>query len=119
MSDWPYFSEVDARMDEDFMSRLIHLREQYNRPMPVTSSFRTAEHNREIGGSENSAHLIGRAVDVHVFGQNAHDLATLAFRLGFTGIGFKQHGPHTGRFIHLDDCPFTERRPRPRIWSYR
>lgn len=119
MTEWNYFPEVDPRMDEDFMSQLIRLREEFGRPMPVTSSFRTPEKNREINGGKNSAHMIGRAVDVHIYGQNAYDLVKLAFHMGFTGIGIKQNGPKLGRFIHLDNCTFSERRPRPRIWSYK
>jgi len=118
MSDWPYFSEVDERMDEAFMDRLITLRQELNFPLPVTSSYRTVEHNKKVGGGTNSAHLLGRAVDISISGKKAFKLIEAALDLGFTGIGVKQKGPHNKRIIHIDDCPHTQKRPRPRIWSY-
>ncbi len=36
----------------------------YGYPLIVTSTDRTAAKNREVGGAENSLHLIGRAADV-------------------------------------------------------
>jgi len=116
MSDWPFFSEVDERMDPDFMARLTELRIEANFPFPVTSSYRDSEHNRRVGGSPNSAHLLGRAVDIRVSGERAFKLLNLAPRFGFTGIGVKQKG--SKRFIHLDDCEDSPERPRPRVWSY-
>jgi len=118
VSEWKHFSEVDERMEPDFMERLIKLRKTINVPLTVTSSYRDREHNSRIGGAVNSAHLLGRAVDIKIAGENAYTLVGLAVVSGFTGIGVKQKGPYGGRFIHLDDCEDCADRPRPRIWSY-
>lgn len=118
MAEWEHFSEVDARMEPDFMERLIKLRKTINVPLNVTSSYRDREHNARIGGAANSAHLLGRAVDIKIAGADAYTLVGLAVTMGFTGIGVKQKGAYGGRFIHLDDCEDCADRPRNRIWSY-
>lgn len=118
MSDWPYFSEVDERMDGDFMDKLIALRQDLGFALPVNSSFRDPEHNKRVGGADDSPHLLGRAVDIAVSGERAFKVVQAAPRFGFVGIGVKQHGPHEKRFIHLDDCENVNGLPRPWVWTY-
>ena len=54
------------RMDLNFMKRLDDAREQFGRPIIVTSGYRCETHNQseEVGGSPTSAHLKGLALDV-------------------------------------------------------
>ena len=118
MSEWKYFPEVGDRMDTSFMQRLTELRELINIPLNVTSSFRSPDHNIRAGGTVNSAHLLGRAVDIRIAGKEAYRLVSLAIQFGFTGIGVRQKGEFNKRIIHLDDCSDCPERPRPRIWSY-
>lgn len=118
MSEWLYFPECDERMNEAFMKKLIDLRGLFNYPMNVTSSFRDPDHNTRVGGTVNSAHLLGRAVDIRIAGEEAYRLVSLAPRFGLLGIGIKQHGDYSKRIVHLDDCEDSPERPRPRIWSY-
>lgn len=101
-----------------FMDRLQRLRTAFGKPMPITSGYRTPEYNSAVSRTgRDGPHTHARAVDVAVSGGDALDLVRLALAHGFTGIGIKQHGPHAGRFIHLDDLTAPEH-PRPRIWSY-
>lgn len=116
MSDWPYFPECDERMDPDFMDKLIGLRQEFNRRMSVTSSYRTVDHEKAQGRSGKSVHTLGRAVDVAIRGKDALDLILLAPRFGMTGIGVDQKGG--SRFVHLDDYEGDDTQPRPWIWSY-
>tara|TARA_R110000803_G_scaffold28051_1_gene65229 strand:- start:1593 stop:1985 length:393 start_codon:yes stop_codon:yes gene_type:complete len=125
---WKYFSEEELRckgtgevkMMEEFMNKLILLREKLNQPMVISSGYRTPEHNERIGGSKKSAHILGKAVDIVCSGEKAHAILTLALELGFTGIGVKQHGDHKSRFIHLDTVDNgVEGIPRPWVWSYK
>jgi uncharacterized protein YcbK (DUF882 family) len=118
MSRWQYFPEVDERMDDEFMDKLVQLRHHLDFPFTITSHYRDAELNTRVGGGARSAHLIGRAIDIKVSGERAFKLLASAPRFGMTGIGVKQNGDWAGRIIHLDDCDDTPERPRPRIWSY-
>jgi hypothetical protein len=63
--------------------------------------------------------MYGRAVDVQVYGQDALVLLKTALKHGLTGVGVKQHGDASGRFIHLDDMEASDMHFRPWIWSYR
>ena len=124
---WTYFTEKEMKckgtdeclMDEKFMEKLECLRECYDRPMIITSGYRSQAHNSAIGGSPNSAHVQGRAVDVAVTGSDAYDLIRLAIEHKFTGIGVAQRGAHNKRFIHIDDMDDSDRSPRPTVWSYK
>jgi zinc D-Ala-D-Ala carboxypeptidase len=125
---WKYFSEDELRcqgtgqinMNETFMERLIELREKLNKPMVISSGYRSEAHNIAIGGSKNSAHLQGCAVDVVCSGHLAYEIVKLAMELQFSGIGVKQNGVHAKRFIHIDTMPrHSITSPRPWIWSYK
>ena len=127
-SRWKYFSEDELRcqgtgqinMNETFMERLIELREKLNKPMVISSGYRSEAHNIAIGGSKNSAHLKGCAVDVVCSGHLAYEIVKLAMELEFSGIGVKQNGVHAKRFIHIDTMPrHSITSPRPWIWSYK
>ena len=73
MPSWIYFSrkEMECKgtgecdMNEGFMSKLIKVREKYNKPMIITSGFRHPAHNMVVGGARNSPHTQGRAADIH------------------------------------------------------
>tara|TARA_Y100000361_G_C10943904_1_gene230199 strand:- start:50 stop:442 length:393 start_codon:yes stop_codon:yes gene_type:complete len=125
---WKYFSEEELRckgtgelkMMEEFMAKLILLREKVNQPLVISSGYRTPEYNKRIGGSSKSAHILGQAVDIVCSGTKAHTILMHALELGFTGIGVKQHGDHKSRFIHLDTVKTgVEGIPRPWVWSYK
>jgi len=103
----------EAKMQPEFISMLEALREDFGKPMIITSGYRTPEHNIKVGGVSSSYHLKGRAVDVHVFGEEGYRLVKLAMQIGFGGIGIQQHGAFEGRFIHLDN-----RAGDPIIFSY-
>ena len=123
---WEYFTHEElackgsgeCNMDFDFMEKLIFLREAYNKPMYISSAYRSREHNEKVGGAPNSPHTLGKAVDILVSGKDAYRVIDLALKLGFTGIGVSQKGPHDKRFIHLDTMKNSPSSPRPTIWSY-
>lgn len=98
---------------QDFMEKVEALRARVGFGMEVTSYYRSPEYDASIGGA--GPHRTGRAIDIQIAGANAHALLTRALAMGFTGIGVKQNGPWSGRFLHLDDLDTGK---RPRIWSY-
>jgi zinc D-Ala-D-Ala carboxypeptidase len=124
---WPHFTKEElcckcgcgaCEMDPVFMTRLEVIRRRINLPMFLSSAYRCEEHNRKVSKSRHGAHVVGRAVDVIMFGYDAYELMRLAFDTGMTGIGVNQNGPHRKRFIHIDDVQQRVGRPRPWVWSY-
>ena len=99
-----------------FMDLLQQIRNEYGKPMIVTSGYRCPAHNAKVSTTgKNGPHVLGEAVDIKVYGRDAHRLIKIAIAYGMTGIGVKQHGPHDGRFVHLDTL---QGETRPWIWSY-
>jgi uncharacterized protein YcbK (DUF882 family) len=126
---WPWnnfsHSEVqcketgDCRMLPSFMDRLQALRIEFNKPMVITSGYRSRNHSAELKKDRPGTHAMGCAVDAECFGTDALKLIELAIKHGFTGIGVKQHSDPNKRFIHLDDAANATHRPRPWLWSYK
>jgi len=103
----------------DFMDKLQRLRSMYGKRMPITSGYRSPEHNSAVSRTgRDGPHVQGVAVDIAVSGHAAFTLLQLALADGFTGIGVAQRGDHAGRFIHLDMVENSTSAPRPRVWSY-
>jgi zinc D-Ala-D-Ala carboxypeptidase len=80
---------------------LQELRELIDKPIHINSGARCESHNRAVGGSSRSQHLLGTAVDVVVGGMSPEKLADYAYEVhGFLygGVGvYKDKG-----FVHLD-----------------
>ena len=120
--EWSFFSHDELKcqgtgecnMNYNFMNMLVNLRRIYNKPIVLTSAFRSEEHNNNIGGSKGSAHVQGKAVDIAIDRGEAYKLLKLALEIGFAGIGISQKGQ--GRFLHLDTL--DDKTLRPTIWSY-
>ena len=120
--EYPFFSHEELKcngtgecnMDVNFMTTLVSLRRLYNKPLVLTSAFRSKEYNEKIGGSKGSAHVKGQAVDIAIGYGEAFKVLKLALEVGFTGIGISQKG--NGRFLHIDTL--DEPNKRPTIWSY-
>lgn len=122
---WPNFTPKEMTCKhcnaliivDDFMDRLQRLRIAFKKPIVVNSAYRCSKHNAAVSSTgPTGPHTTGRAVDIKVNGQDAYDLVKLALSLGFTGVGISQKGDWGSRFVHLDDIPDNE--TRPRIWSY-
>lgn len=48
--------------------RFVALQRRFGRSLPVTSAYRSPEHNRKAGGAKRSRHMHGDAVDIDVSG---------------------------------------------------
>lgn len=53
---------------QDLMEQLEVLRASLDAPIFINSGYRTVEHNKKIGGVDNSQHLVGKAADIVVRG---------------------------------------------------
>ena len=123
---YKYFTEDELRcshcginnMNKLFMQRITILREFLGFPFVVTSAYRCKNHPIEARKDSPGAHTTGQALDINVYGNNAHRLLDAALRAGFSGVGIAQKGEHSIRFVHLDDLGNSDDRPRPTVWSY-
>lgn len=121
---YPNFTAAEFRckhtgregMSPQYMARLQRLRTDYGKPMIISSGYRHETHPIEANKDEPGPHSTGRACDVAVLGGDALALMALAVKHGFTGVGVNQKGG--GRYLHLDDLPHEDHRPRPWLWSY-
>lgn len=106
----------DLVIDTEFMDKLVLLRNDFRRPMQISSGYRTPEHNNIVSSTGfDGPHTTGGAADILIFGSAAWDLLALAMKHKFSGIGISQKGPQFKRFIHLDNLSLPT---RPWVWSY-
>lgn len=124
ITDWtkysPYFSkaEFDCKhtgqndMKPAFMDKLLELRKRYNKPMQITSGYRSPQHPIEAKkGHSNGEHTKGMCADVGTpDGHVRFELVKLALELGFTRIGVAKG------FVHLGLG--GEGLPNNVIWDY-
>ena len=89
---------IDGRVP----SLLEGLRALVGQPIYINSAFRCPSHNRAVGGAKASQHLEGTAVDIRCPGLRPEELAPLARKIGFNGIGI-----YPG-FVHADLGPVRE-----------
>ncbi|MFD2566083.1 D-Ala-D-Ala carboxypeptidase family metallohydrolase [Pseudotenacibaculum haliotis] len=97
-------------MQASTLDLLDQCREVAGIPFIITSGHRTASHNQKVGGTENSSHLRGYAVDVECNNsKDRYKIVQSALSVGFNRIGI------SGSFIHLDNDP--AKTPNV-IWTY-
>ncbi|HET9843155.1 MAG TPA: D-Ala-D-Ala carboxypeptidase family metallohydrolase [Gammaproteobacteria bacterium] len=125
---WEYFSQEELQcrcgcrqmhMKNSFMVKILSLRKLLQFPFKVTSAYRCPSYNQYVSTSGlQGPHTTGRAIDIAVYGEKAFQLVTSAGICGLSGIGIKQSGSFSKRFIHLDDLQLEDNFPRPNVWNY-
>lgn len=83
-------------VDSELIEKLQVIRDYFAAPVTINSGYRTSKYNTEIGGVENSQHLLGKAADISVRGVAAPRIADFARRIGFRGVG------EYNTFTHVD-----------------
>ena len=97
-------------MDKDFLNMLDTARDVAGIPFKINSGYRTILHNAEIGGVENSSHLIGKAADISCTESRQRFVILAALiAAGFTRIGIGK------TFIHCDNDESKDQRVQ---WLY-
>ena len=87
------------KIDDELVEKLQIIRAYYNKPVIINSGYRTYAHNKKVGGSTNSQHLLGKACDIVVKGISPKTVGEFAKKIGFTGVGIYKD------FVHVDTRP--------------
>ena len=98
---------VAVLIDDKLVDGLQKIRTHFGKPININSAYRTAAHNKAVGGSPNSQHLQGKAADIAIGGVSPLAVAQFAESIGMGGIGL-----YDG-FTHVDS------RDNKSKWDYR
>lgn len=86
-------------IDEKLVCLLQKMRDKFGE-IKISSAYRTATHNKKVGGVANSQHLYGLAADITIKDNSRlTEAARYAEKIGFTGIGLDDKYQN---FLHLD-----------------
>lgn len=97
-------------MNADFIRLLDKIREDAGFPFIITSGYRSPAWNTQVGGSANSSHMQGIAVDIRVLNDGQrHALVKAALKHGVNRFGWGRN------YVHID----VDRTKRPQtVWGY-
>lgn len=124
---WPHFSPWEMRCKGTggvklyipFMDFLEDLRADCGFALPVSSGYRSPWHNNRVSKSGfRGPHTTGKAGDVQCHTQKAYWVQRHAHARGATGVGSRQTGKFSARFIHVDIVRQNPHIPRPMVWGY-
>ena len=89
----------------ELVDLLQKIRDHFERPVTITSGFRTAKHNKAEKGATYSQHLYGTAADIKVAGVKPADVAAYAETLLPNSGGIGRYKT----FTHVDVRPTKSR----------
>lgn len=125
--DWAqikYFDKSEfkapAKMGYEFMLWLDNVRARAGVPIGITSSYRSPEYNKGVGGAKDSAHTddICNAVDIGkdpTPGDPHWNRARFAIVFAAYDLGCRRFGTYPGGSLHLDRTEST--RPSHCMWN--
>ncbi|MHC2315138.1 hypothetical protein ACVIHC_002184 [Bradyrhizobium diazoefficiens] len=94
-----------ANMNAGFISKLDVARSFCSFPWRISAGYRTAAHNKLIGGAPSSRHLSGEAADIACTDSGSrYAIVAAAIKAGIKGIEV------CDRHVHLDN------RSKPTMW---
>ena len=85
-------------IDSDLVDILQNVRDHFGKAVTITSAFRTASHNKKVGGATYSQHLYGKAADIKVSGVAPSVVADFAETLMPSTGGIGRYST----FTHVD-----------------
>lgn len=100
-----YRTRAPNGMSKELIIKLERLRHELgDRPVTITSGYRTPAHNKLVGGASNSQHLYGRASDIKVKGVSPSKVYEVADRI-FAKGGVGKYPT----FVHVDTRGYRAR----------
>lgn len=105
-------------MTHRFMDTIQKIRNQYDKPMIISSGYRDVSHPVERDKREPGEHTFGLAADIKVYGRDAMDLLEAALMNGIQRVGVSQKGDVCKRFIHIGMGEELDSRFPIWLWSY-
>ena len=103
----------DAIMiDQTLVVLLQAIRKHFGKAVTITSGYRTAAHNKSVGGAKSSQHLLGRAADIQVADTTVEAVASYAEALMPDWGGVGRYPVKSGRakgWVHVDTRPNKSR----------
>lgn len=87
-------------IDSRLVDYLQMIRSHFNKPVTISSGYRSPSYNASIGGTKSSYHVQGMAADIQVAGINPVIVAMYAQTIGVGGIGLYAYV--SGGFVHID-----------------
>lgn len=88
-------------IDPKLVEFLQNIRDHFDKPLYISSSYRCVKHNRTIGSKDTSKHTQGMAADIKVDGVEPAEVAKYAESIGVLGIGLYDTDKD-GHFVHID-----------------
>lgn len=88
-------------IDEKLVEYLQKIRDHFSKPVNVSSAYRCAIHNKNVGGATGSRHKNGQAADIYITGVKPAEIAKYAESIGILGIGLYETDAD-GHFVHVD-----------------
>lgn len=91
-------------IDTDLIDILQTVRNYVNRPITITSGYRTVAHNKSVGGSTYSQHIYGRAADFQISGMSPEVIAPYVETVlnGEGGLGIYPATSKRKGWLHVD-----------------
>lgn len=108
----------ECAIEEDALQKLQALRDEWNKPIKLSSAYRSNSHPRERTKANGPGYHHGvngnggMAFDCLIAGEDVVPFIALAIKHGFKGIGVNQKGEWNQRFVHIDT------RQKYACWSY-
>ncbi len=87
-------------IDTELLKVLQGIRDAFGKPVNINSGFRSQNHNTDVGGSYNSAHLMGKAADISIPNVPAKQIAQVASALYGKKIAIGLHEKED--YVHID-----------------
>lgn len=90
-----------TQVDQKLVEYLQNIRTHFGKAVNVSSGYRCATHNKNVGGATGSYHAKGQAADIYINGVAPAEIAKYAESIGILGIGLYETNAD-GYFVHVD-----------------